>query len=607
MARGAFCPYCGRPVRPQARFCADCGAFLPTAGGLRPGVTLAGGRYTVTRLLGRGGAGACYIVEDARLGRACVVKELHVAGSVAERRRAEADFAREARILAQCSADHPGLPQTYDFFTEQGRHYLVMQYVAGQDLEARLQGAGALPEPEVVGYGAAVAETLAFLHTRRPEPVIHRDVKPANLIVDAQGRVKLVDFGLAKALPSTTSALRAGPAGETGAAGTAGYTPLEQWALHPEPGSDVFALAATLHHLLTGRDPRVPFHGQGELNLDLIRRLTVFPPLRGLRADCAPALDRLITAMLAPDPARRPPAAEVAATLAGLLKPGRSRVSARPAPAPAAAPAILAPPLMRRDALAAALAGWFRANIAGLPAGEPITLRDARAELLPVALGAYHVLARFTEPSGREIHAVDSRGVCLFDGATGRRLDAPVAEAVAAGRGDLASLTPPLPDVSVAPFALDARALRDVMLAALTAGYTTRVPYRAANGRAYSRLCKPTRKQVTFEGGGPLLLHYPLWRVEVVIRGAVYPLTAFQGASGAGVCVVGDNPAGRQFCEVCGRLQTPAQMVPCAACGRRICAGCALHRSRLGIFHKQFCSPACAEAFAASGSVLNWM
>ena len=144
-----------------------------------------------------------------------------------------------------------------------------MQYVAGQDLEARLQAAGALPEPEVVAYGAAVAETLAFLHTRHPEPVIHRDVKPANLIVDAQGRVKLVDFGLAKALPSTTSALRAGPAGETGAAGTAGYTPLEQWALRPQPGSDVFALAATLHHLLSGRDPRVPFHGQGELNLEL--------------------------------------------------------------------------------------------------------------------------------------------------------------------------------------------------------------------------------------------------------------------------------------------------------------------------------------------------
>ncbi|HUS15027.1 MAG TPA: protein kinase [Chloroflexia bacterium] len=567
----------------------------------------------MARLLGRGGNGAVYLAEDARLGRLCVVKELQLPhGSSAERRRAEADFAREARILAQLSTEHPGLPQTYDFFAESGRQYLVMQYVAGMDLDGRLRTGGPLAESEAVGYGAAVAEVLAFLHAQQPEPVIHRDVKPSNLIVDAQGRVKLVDFGLAKALPSTTTMLRAGAISETGAAGTAGYTPLEQWALQAEARSDVYALGATLHHLLTGRDPRVVFEGHGELNLELIRRLSSFPRLRTLRADVSPALDRLLAAMLASEPAGRPAAHEVQATLAGLLKPGRTRVSPRPArPAPAADPnTLLAVPLLPREVLGQAAVGWMRAAIVNLPEHEPVEFLSATVSMVPLALGAYHIAARFDEPSGRPLHELDARGVSLADGATGAVLDASLAAYVAAQRTALTSVPMPGPEVAVTPFRQDAARLRDALLAGLSSQYTRQVNYVARNGRRYTRTCKPARKDIAFDGGAPLLLHHPLWSLRLGVRGQVHTVTAYQGAPRSGgppFYVVAGDVTGGEFCSGCGSLFAPGAMTACAECGRRMCGRCIVHRSRLAIFHKPFCSDACARAFAARQPMLRWI
>src|SRR3954451_773313 len=143
--RGAFCPHCGRAVRPNARYCPGCGSLLVFGTATLPaGATLQGERYVVSRLLGRGGNGAVYLVEDSRLRRTCVAKELQGHFSTAaERRRAEQDFERETLILARLSTEHPGLPQVYDFFGQGDRHYLVMQYVAGLDLDKRLRTGGA--------------------------------------------------------------------------------------------------------------------------------------------------------------------------------------------------------------------------------------------------------------------------------------------------------------------------------------------------------------------------------------------------------------------------------------------------------------------------------
>ncbi|HMA33698.1 MAG TPA: serine/threonine-protein kinase [Chloroflexia bacterium] len=612
--RGAFCPHCGSPTRPQARFCAGCGSLLAAGGGvLGIGAPLHGGRYRVARLLGRGGNGAVYLVEDTRLGRACVAKELqgHFP-SAADRRRAHADFQREALILARLSTEHPGLPQTYDFFAEGERHYLVMQYVAGQDLDSRLRTGGPLAEAEAVAYGAAAADVLAFLHAQQPDPVIHRDVKPANLIIDGQARVKLVDFGLAKALPSTTQRLAASLPGETGAAGTAGYTPLEQWALQAEARSDIYALGATLHHLLTGRDPRAGFAKHTELNLDVLRRLTTFPPVRTLRADLSPALDTLIMRMLAAEPAGRPPAAEVQAHLAGLLKPGRSRVSPRPVRRPAAAAGeerVLAVPLLAPAALADAALAWMRAHLAGLPPAEPIRLISAQAVLVPMALGSYTLAARFTAPGGQLLHELQEHGTCVLDG-SGQPVDAALTALVTAARPALIACAPAGLGAQVVPFRLDALRLRDALLSLLIAQYTREVPYRGANGRQYTRVCKPLRKEIQLVGGGPVLLHQPRWTLRVAVRGREYTFEAYQGApGGAGppLVVVGDSLAGTHFCPGCGRLLPAAQMVACTACGRSVCQACAVHRSRLGLFHKQFCSTRCAESFAASGPVGRWL
>ncbi|PZR97272.1 MAG: hypothetical protein DLM69_09870 [Candidatus Chloroheliales bacterium] len=327
------CPRCANPVRPDARFCPFCGLRLQDVTGslLLAGATLAGGRYYIQRLLGQGGMGAVYLAEDRHLSRPCVVKEMQTyADSPQDVTRATADFRREALILAHLSADQPAIPQTYDHFSEGPRHYLVMQYIAGENLEQRLRRLGPLPEREVLQDALAICDILAFIHNQKPEPVVHRDIKPANIIVDTQARIKLVDFGLAKAMNSDTGGLAMGMVadGLSNAAGTAGYTPIEQWMGHAQPASDIYALGATMHHLLSGRDPRDAFNGYPELNLEVIRRLTSFPPLRRLRIDITPATEQLVERMLALDPAARPSAEQVRATITDIL-------AAPPPPTPA--------------------------------------------------------------------------------------------------------------------------------------------------------------------------------------------------------------------------------------------------------------------------------
>lgn len=197
------------------------------------------GRYNIKRSLRQGGMGAVYLADDEVLKVEVVVKE-NLYTTLDHSRQ----FRREATILA--SLRHPALPRVIDhFIIEHSGEYLVMDYIPGEDLREILERIGKpLDESEAVRLGLAICDALSYLHQCTP-PIVHRDVKPANIKISTDGSVHLVDFGLAKLYQS-------GELTTTGAMGvTAGYSPVEQYAHGTDSRSDIYALGATLYHALT--------------------------------------------------------------------------------------------------------------------------------------------------------------------------------------------------------------------------------------------------------------------------------------------------------------------------------------------------------------------
>lgn len=223
--------------------------------------TVLRGRYKIIELVGQGGMGAVYKAQDLRLeGRICAVKEVlpalsESALSTEELAQMSEQFRTEASTLSRL--DHPNLPKVSDYFAAQGREYLVMDYVAGRDLEEILrerQKAGEpLLEEEVLSWAAQLLDTLEYLHDQDPI-VLHRDIKPSNIKLTPRGTVKLVDFGLVKVLQQDDSRTVTVVQGR----GTAAYTPLEQYggdSGFTDARSDLYSLGATLYHLLAGVPP----------------------------------------------------------------------------------------------------------------------------------------------------------------------------------------------------------------------------------------------------------------------------------------------------------------------------------------------------------------
>lgn len=219
--------------------------------------------------------GSVYLATDTRLPRQWALKELiQNTQDEAERLQAKQSFVAEAQILS--GLNHPSLPRVVDFFQENGRHYLVMDYVEGTTLEQVLEK-GPLSAGEVIRLGVQMCEALEYLHGQA-QPVIFRDLKPANIILTRSGKPMLVDFGIARVF-------RQGAGNDTRALGTPGYAAPEQYGRgQSDHRTDLYALGATLHHCLSGSDPgESPFQFASlenvseELNRLILRAVSLKP------------------------------------------------------------------------------------------------------------------------------------------------------------------------------------------------------------------------------------------------------------------------------------------------------------------------------------------
>lgn len=271
---------------------------------LSPGTVLRE-RYMIVDCVGQGGMGAVYRATDLRLkGRVCAIKEIRYDPDLPPEAlvQAQQQFHREASVLA--CLDHPNLPKVSDYFSEEGREYLVMDFVAGRDLRQVLeeeQRAGRmLDERRVLQWAEQLCDALSYLHNQDP-PVLHRDIKPANIKETPTGLLKLVDFGLVKLLIADDARTITVLQGR----GTAAYTPLEQYGGdtgHTDARSDIYALGATLYHLLTGQPP-------ADAKQRFLHPDSLIPP-RQLNPRISPTVERAILAAIAMHPDSRPPTVE---------------------------------------------------------------------------------------------------------------------------------------------------------------------------------------------------------------------------------------------------------------------------------------------------------
>jgi serine/threonine protein kinase len=245
-----FCRNCNQSLTITASFCHACGAKQANLTGQLPAQAMLDNRYVIDTLVGKGGMGAVYRAVDTRLsGRVCAIKEMSVLSvPTAERYQAAQNFEQEATLLAKLC--HPNLPQVHNFFQDgnSGRYYLEMDFVQGVTLEELLEQQRPFDEQQVRAWAYQLCDVLTYLHTQNP-PVIFRDLKPQNIMVDQRGQLKLIDFGIARFFKPAQST-------DTQALGTVGYAPPEQHGRgQTDPRSDIYSLGATLWRLLTRQDP----------------------------------------------------------------------------------------------------------------------------------------------------------------------------------------------------------------------------------------------------------------------------------------------------------------------------------------------------------------
>lgn len=269
---------------------------------LDPSMCLQDGQYEIERLLATGGQSIVYLAKRKSDDALLVLKEMiiPVYGDEDTRRRELEDFEKEARFLKNLDHDH--IVKLQEFFVEDHRGYLVLEYIDGQSLASLVEEKGALPEADVLKLAKEMCEILSFLHGMSP-PVVHRDFTPDNLMLTKEGMLKLIDFNVAHEMKFTTTAT---------VVGKHAYLPPEQFRGKPCPASDIYALGGTLFFLLTGQTPE-PISSNSPI-------LT--------NSEVSAELDRIVARATEPEvKSRYQSVAELQAELETLMKPALANVA----------------------------------------------------------------------------------------------------------------------------------------------------------------------------------------------------------------------------------------------------------------------------------------
>ncbi len=204
------------------------------------------GKYEILTEIGHGGMSVVYLAMDTHLNKQWAVKEIKKRGKAKTDEIVVNSLLAEANLMKRL--DHPALPRIVDIIDNGVTIYVVMDYIEGESLDKILSEFGAQPEELVIGWAKQLCDALSYLHSQKP-PIIYRDMKPANVMLKPEGNIKIIDFGIAREYKEQNLS-------DTTVLGTKGYAPPEQYNGQTDARSDIYALGMTMHHLLTGVDPR---------------------------------------------------------------------------------------------------------------------------------------------------------------------------------------------------------------------------------------------------------------------------------------------------------------------------------------------------------------
>lgn len=276
------CHNCARENRDTSKFCSGCGTKLSvssTGNLILPEGTVLENRYVITGIIKAGLRGGVYKCVDNKLDNLCAVKELLPPYGTADTQAKSAElFNKNVKNLARLL--HPGLPKITDYFVSKGRYYIVMDFIEGEILKKRLEKEGnpGLPEEKIIVWSGQILEVLNYLHSQKP-PLIYSDLRPGKIIINKDENAILMHMGLEKIIYQGSKETQR----------ISGYIPEEQMRNRAEPSSDIYALGATMHHLLTGVEP-LPFR---------------FEPPRKIISKISISMERIVMKALKDDPSER--------------------------------------------------------------------------------------------------------------------------------------------------------------------------------------------------------------------------------------------------------------------------------------------------------------